>query len=99
MKRFRSTGLILLLLLVPLGARAQQPPVPTPTPAPAPEPAPAISCGDCHQDQMASFATNPHAHGKAVKGVVPNAVCESCHGPGQAHIEAGGAKTKIFKPV
>jgi DmsE family decaheme c-type cytochrome len=30
---------------------------------------------------------------------MPNAVCESCHGDGKAHIEAGGDKTLIFKPV
>jgi DmsE family decaheme c-type cytochrome len=56
------------------------------------------SCGDCH-DQAKAFVTNPHAHGKVEKGVVPNAVCESCHGPGQAHIESGGEKDKIYKPV
>jgi DmsE family decaheme c-type cytochrome len=38
-------------------------------------------------------------HGKAPKGeAIPNAVCESCHGPGKAHIEGGGDKTLIVKP-
>lgn len=98
MRRSLLTGLTLLLLLVPFAARAQQPPAPSPAAAPE-QPVAPMSCGDCHQDQMAAFATNPHAHGKAVKGVVPNAVCETCHGNGTAHIEAGGDKTKIFKPV
>ncbi|HVT44314.1 MAG TPA: DmsE family decaheme c-type cytochrome [Thermoanaerobaculia bacterium] len=51
-------------------------------------------CSDCH-DQAAGFAANPHARGKAVKSEVPNAVCESCHGDGTAHIEAGGDKDLI----
>jgi DmsE family decaheme c-type cytochrome len=57
------------------------------------------SCGDCH-DQAKAFSANPHAQGKARKGqVVPNAVCESCHGSGKGHIEGGGDKTLINKPV
>ena len=79
--------------------RAQQtPPAPAPAPA-APAAAPTtLSCGDCH-DQAKVFATNAHAYGKAKGGVVPNSVCESCHGPGAAHIEAGGDKTQIYKPA
>ena len=65
---------------------------------PAAAPAEIPSCGDCH-DQAKVFAANPHAHGKMEKGVVPNAVCETCHGPGQAHIESGGEKDKIYKPA
>lgn len=91
---------------------AQQPPA-TPAPAqpeqkktaePAPpaaaaEATPTMSCGDCH-DQAKVFGTNPHAHGKASKGqTVPNAVCESCHGSGTAHMEGGGDKTLIYKPA
>ena len=42
-----------------------------------------------------AFANNPHTkmvmmHGD--KGIT----CENCHGPGKAHVEAGGDKTKIF---
>jgi DmsE family decaheme c-type cytochrome len=57
-----------------------------------------LSCGDCH-DQAKVFTGNIHARGKVVGGVVPNAVCESCHGNGAAHIEGGGDKTKITKPA
>lgn len=108
--RFRGLATA-LLALVPIAAMAQQ----TTTAAPEPKPAateqqapaaptppaaePAVSCGDCHDAQMKAFAANPHAHGKAVKGVVPNAVCETCHGNGNPHIEAGGDKTLIYKPA
>lgn len=68
-------------------------------PAAAAEATPAMSCADCHE-QAKVFGTNPHAHGKASKGkVVPNAVCEGCHGSGTAHMDAGGDKSLIYKPV
>ena len=54
------------------------------------------TCAMCHQDQEKGFAGNPHTklaleHGG--KGVT----CESCHGPGKAHVESGGDATKIFQ--
>src|SRR5665213_4233772 len=53
------------------------------------------TCVLCHADVSKKFDSNPHSelalmHGG--KGVT----CESCHGPGQAHVESGGDKTKIF---
>jgi DmsE family decaheme c-type cytochrome len=56
-----------------------------------------LSCGDCHE-QAATFTTNPHARGHLVTGVVRNAVCESCHGDGTAHMEAGGDPDLIMVP-
>ena len=58
----------------------------------------AQSCTDCHEIG-AAFASNRHLAGKAVDGAIPNAVCESCHGNGAAHIEGGGDTTKIVKPA
>jgi DmsE family decaheme c-type cytochrome len=90
-----AIGALVLLLCLGLSSAviAQQQPAAAAAPA-----AEIPSCGDCH-DQAKVFATNPHGHGKAEKGVVPNSVCESCHGPGQAHIESGGEKDKIIKPA
>lgn len=56
-----------------------------------------ISCGDCH-DQAKAFTSNPHARGEVKDKVVPNSVCETCHGDGAAHIESGGEKEKIVVP-
>ena len=56
------------------------------------------SCATCHEEVAKAFAANPHSklaeqHGKA--GVT----CEGCHGPGKAHADNGGDKTKIFDPA
>ena len=56
------------------------------------------TCATCHQQVAKGFADNAHTkialmHGKA--GVT----CEGCHGPGKAHVEAGGDVTKIFDPA
>jgi DmsE family decaheme c-type cytochrome len=56
------------------------------------------TCVTCHADQGKNFADNPHTkialmHGKS------GASCESCHGPGKAHVDAGGDPTKIFNPA
>ncbi len=89
-----------LAALMVLGLSPAAAAVPQQQPAAAaPEtPAEVPSCGDCH-DQAKAFAANPHALGKAEKGVIPNSVCESCHGPGKEHIESGGEKDKIVKPA
>jgi DmsE family decaheme c-type cytochrome len=109
--RRHSAGTLAVLLPVGLwlaftsaSSPAQQPPASPPPPATATETAsPAAealpSCGDCHADQASALGTNAHGHGKAPKGEsVPNAVCESCHGDGRAHIEGGGDKTLIAVP-
>ena len=54
------------------------------------------TCAVCHVDIAKKFSSNPHSelalmHGG--KGVT----CESCHGPGQAHVESGGDPTKILQ--
>ncbi|WP_084080913.1 DmsE family decaheme c-type cytochrome [Edaphobacter aggregans] len=69
------------------------------SPKPAVNPADYVgaeACATCHQDEVKGFNRNPHAklaleHGG--KGVT----CESCHGPGKAHMESGGDATKIFQ--
>ena len=53
------------------------------------------TCALCHADESKKFGDNPHArlaleHGG--KGVT----CESCHGPGKAHVDGGGDAAKIF---
>jgi DmsE family decaheme c-type cytochrome len=51
-------------------------------------------CASCHTDEANSFSTNPHS--KLVYEHAGNGMtCESCHGPGQAHVDSGGDVTKI----
>ncbi|HJQ83943.1 MAG TPA: DmsE family decaheme c-type cytochrome [Candidatus Binatia bacterium] len=66
--------------------------------SPAAEAEPVAYAGDdvcvaCHESQAASYAKTPHgtaladpARPEGMRG------CEACHGPGQAHAEAGGGK-------
>ncbi len=54
------------------------------------------TCKSCHEESYKSFETTPHwktmigRHEGGAQG------CESCHGPGKAHVEGGGDKSKIF---
>lgn len=66
------------------------------TPAYPPGYAGSEACATCHQEQVDKFSANPHTKMALMhdgKGVT----CENCHGPGQAHIDAGGDVTKIFQ--
>ena len=75
---------------------AQEPPVePLPETEQAAEPA--MSCADCHEISQ-QFVLNPHAKGTVENGVVPNGTCETCHGDGTAHMEAGGDPALIAVP-
>jgi DmsE family decaheme c-type cytochrome len=53
------------------------------------------TCATCHQDAVKDFGTtNPHSR-LALEHSGKGITCESCHGPGQAHVEGGGDVTKI----
>jgi DmsE family decaheme c-type cytochrome len=54
------------------------------------------ACADCH-DEAKIFASNPHAAAFRAghNGAAGNAVCETCHGDGTKHMEAGGDKSLI----
>jgi DmsE family decaheme c-type cytochrome len=52
------------------------------------------TCMTCHSD-VAKDAIIPHA--KTAFTHSAGQTCESCHGPGKAHVDSGGDPTKIFR--
>src|SRR5688572_16880341 len=56
-------------------------------------------CAACHEDIATGWKKNVHA-GKGFE-MRSALACETCHGPGAAHVESGGDKTliKSFKTM
>ncbi len=53
-------------------------------------------CRTCHPDVWSNFFKNPHFKSVASGNAPPERTgCESCHGPGQAHVAARGGKETI----
>jgi DmsE family decaheme c-type cytochrome len=53
------------------------------------------TCLTCHEDQKKGYHGSPHARALDPRSPAAAAGCESCHGPGKAHVEADGDTTKI----
>jgi DmsE family decaheme c-type cytochrome len=54
-------------------------------------------CRTCHPDVTSTFFKNPHHKTTVNESLAPHLQgCESCHGPGKAHVEAKGGKATIF---
>ena len=56
------------------------------------------TCLTCHEDQKKGYHGSPHARAANPRTPAAAQGCESCHGPGQAHVDGGGDKTKIKNP-
>jgi cytochrome c553 len=55
------------------------------------------TCQACHEEQFNAYSHTSHARLTTLsswKGKVTG--CESCHGPGKAHVDGSGDKTKII---
>ena len=72
----------------------------TPAPAAAAQPpagyAGSDTCIVCHEDKETSLKGTPHAQAKNPRSPAAAHGCESCHGPGQAHVD-DDAKGHILK--
>jgi DmsE family decaheme c-type cytochrome len=66
--------------------------------SPGSAPRAAEDCATCHSDVAAAFPGLPHGRAFKFDRNYGSATCESCHGPGQAHVEGEGDKTKILHP-
>jgi DmsE family decaheme c-type cytochrome len=53
------------------------------------------TCRPCHPDVWLNWYKNPHFKQTVPAGAGPERGCESCHGPGKAHVEARGGKATI----
>lgn len=57
----------------------------------------AETCKTCHEDVYKDYANTAHFATTLDKKRGPEwQGCEACHGPGKAHVDGGGDKTKIF---
>jgi DmsE family decaheme c-type cytochrome len=99
-----------LLVVVAVGAAAPtsqdgQSAAKAPTPAPSAQAAPASgyagddTCLTCHEDKTKGYHGSAHNRAQNPRTPAAGKGCESCHGPGQAHVEGGGDKTKIKNPA
>ena len=99
-----------LVVVVAVGASASPnqdgrviaPPTATPT-AQAAAPAGGYigeeTCVTCHEEKTKGYHGSPHSRASNPRTPAAGKGCESCHGPGQAHVEGGGDKTKIKNPT
>src|SRR6188508_2183579 len=47
-------------------------------------------CLECHEDQGKGYHGSPHGRAKNLRTPAAKNTCESCHGPGKAHVDADG---------
>jgi DmsE family decaheme c-type cytochrome len=86
--------------------RPAEPPGPAPARAAAQsaEPVPAgdyvgsDTCATCHEAEAKGLTGTQHARAANPRTPMATHGCESCHGAGKAHVDAGGDASKIVSP-
>jgi len=53
------------------------------------------TCLTCHSDKEKVYKATEHGRAQNARAPAAQHGCESCHGPGKAHVDAGGDRTKI----
>ena len=100
MKSISAVFLVLIFAAALAGAQskpASQATAPSSQEAGADQYAGASTCQGCHDEVYKVFETSPHwVTTQETKTTHGAHGCESCHGPGKAHVEGGGDKSKIF---
>ncbi len=48
------------------------------------------TCGDCHTERWEEFKSSSHAFFGDKRSPAAKHSCQSCHGPGEAHVDEGG---------
>jgi DmsE family decaheme c-type cytochrome len=56
------------------------------------------TCLTCHEDKKKNIDKSAHGRSHDPRTPAAGKGCESCHGPGQAHVDGGGDKSKIQNP-
>jgi DmsE family decaheme c-type cytochrome len=54
------------------------------------------TCKTCHEDRFNEIADSPHWNSVVKVNGTEAHSCETCHGPGSEHVDAGGDKSKIY---
>jgi DmsE family decaheme c-type cytochrome len=87
-----------VLLGLPFSSRAQQPAKPAATAAVPSDSnyVGAETCKGCHEEQFNKFSKTRMGRLFLLQARTPQEAnaCETCHGPGKAHVDAGGGKGK-----
>src|SRR5438034_10028590 len=87
-----------IVLGLPFSSRAQQPAKPAAAAAPPADSnyVGAETCKGCHEEQFKKFSQTRMGRLFLLQARTPQEAnaCENCHGPGKAHVDAGGGKGK-----
>ncbi len=92
---FGVVGVVLLVLVLAAPALSAAQPASQPTAAQAAPTGAYVgseTCKACHEDRFTSYQASPHGIKADPRRPAARQECESCHGPGKAHVEAGGGK-------